>query len=98
MSGTQWKGSELAKPGRSTTSISRSSGRAASVGAQYSDQDGAPVTTTIFHSAGVSRGVDRAEIFQPKPLPDSKVIRLTIVSGYSSEVGACSVRPSMAHW
>ena len=32
-------------------------GSAASAGAQYSAQDGAPVITTIFHGAAVARGV-----------------------------------------
>ena len=44
-------------------------------------QDGAPVMTTIFQGAGVSRGVLRAEIFQPCPPPAVKLIRRTTVSG-----------------
>ena len=60
MSGTQMLGSLAAKPGRSTTTICRSCGRAARVSAQYSAHDGAPVITTIFQGAGLSRGVSRA--------------------------------------
>ena len=62
-----------AKPGRSTTTISRFCGRAARAGAQYSAQDGAPVTTTIFQGAGLSRGVSSAEMRQPWPPPASKL-------------------------
>ena len=81
MSGTQSTGSLAAKPGRSTTIISRSPGRAASAGAQYSAHEGAPVMTTIFHGAGLSRGVASAEIRQPRPPPAWKLTRRTTVSG-----------------
>ncbi len=64
MSGTQISGSLAAKPGRSTTIIWRSCGRAARVSAQYSAQEGAPVMTMIFQGAGLSRGVSRAWIRQ----------------------------------
>ena len=77
MSGTQSKGSLPAKPGRSTTIISRFCGKAASAGAQYSDQDGAPVTTTIFQGAGLARGVSSADMRQPWPPPASKWMRRT---------------------
>ncbi len=65
-------------------------------GAQYSPQDGAPVTTTNFQGAGWARGVERAEIRQPRPSPALKLIRLITVSGYSSAVGTCSRRPDTA--
>ena len=81
MSGTQSAGSLAAKPGRSTTIISRSSGMAASTGAQYSAQQGAPGMTTIFKGAGLSRGVTKADTRQPRPPPATNEIRRTTVSG-----------------
>ncbi len=80
MSGTQLPGWLAAKPGRSTTIISRSNGKAAMTGAQYSAHDGAPVITTIFHGAGWGRGVWRADTRHPNPPPASKLKRLTTSS------------------
>ena len=82
MSGTQVAGSLAAKPGRSTTIISRSCGRAASSGAQYSAQEGAPGTTTIFNGARRARAWSPArEIFQPRPPPAVKLMRRITLSG-----------------
>ena len=50
-------------------------------GAQYSAHDGAPVTTTIFQGAALTRGLSMADNFQPRPPPAAKLIRRTTVSG-----------------
>ena len=60
---------------------SRVSGAAASVGAQYSLQDGVPVTMTIFQSASVRSGVVSAEMRQPSGTPAVKLIRSIVPAG-----------------